>query len=111
MYYDVRDIPKHIIIDEKYKEKESILKDWSKIEKKKEPEFHFPQISSRRKELLDMAYINLNDYIKKHLFKEGVVEQGVIDLKESLNLIKYPFRIECFDISNIQGKDAVVPIS
>lgn len=111
MYYDVRDIPKHIIIDEKYKEKESILKDWSKIEKKKEPEFHFPQISSRRKELLDMAYINLNDYIKKHLFKESVVEQGVIDLKESLNLIKYPFRIECFDISNIQGKDAVGSMS
>ena len=111
MYYDSKELPKHITISNSYSKKEKVLKEWMEIEKKKNVELHFPLINSRRKELLDMAYINLNDDIKKHLFKESVVENGVIALKESLNLKKYPIRIECFDISNIQGKDAVGSMS
>lgn len=111
MYYDSRELPKHIIIENLYSEKAEVLKEWMEIEKKKQAELHFPLINSRRKELLEMAYINLNDDIKKYLFKENIVDQGVIALKESLNLKKYPIRIECFDISNIQGKDAVGSMS
>lgn len=111
MYYDEREMPQHIVSDKKYSSKEEILKEWVKIKKDRVIDFHFPVINSRRKELLEMAYINLNDDIKKVLFKERVVEQGVIELKNSLNLKKYPLRIECFDISNIQGKDAVGSMS
>ncbi len=111
MYYDSRELPKHIIIENLYSEKAEVLKEWMEIEKKKQAELHFPLINSRRKELLEMAYINLSDDVKKYLFKENIVAQGVIALKESLNLKKYPVRIECFDISNIQGKDAVGSMS
>jgi excinuclease ABC subunit C len=111
MYYDEKDMPKHIILDKKYLAKEEILKEWIKIKEKSLLEIHFPIINSRRMELLEMAYINLNDDIKKTLFKERIVEEGVVELKDSLNLQKYPLRIECFDISNIQGKDAVGSMS
>ena len=55
---------------------------------------------------------NKNDYLLKKIeeVENDKIKRGrnaVIDLKDKLNLIKLPERIEAFDISNIQGKLSV----
>ena len=39
------------------------------------------------------------------------MKREIKDLHDILNLKRFPRRIECFDISNIQGKDAVASMS
>ena len=54
-----------------------------------------------------MAYKNLERDIETYFSKKDTIEKGIKDLHDILNLKRFPRRIECFDISNIQGKDAV----
>lgn len=110
-YYEKRNIPKNIISDEKYLEKEELIKEWAKIEKKKEIKMYFPKIQSRRKQLLEMGYLNLNEEVEKFFRKKRLVREGLLNLKRKLRLKKMPHRIECFDISNIQGVDAVAAMT
>ena len=110
-YYEKRNIPKNIIFDEKYLEKEELIKEWVKIEKKKEIKMYFPKIQSRRKQLLEMGYLNLNEEVEKFFRKKRLVREGLLNLKRKLRLKKMPHRIECFDISNIQGVDAVAAMT
>ena len=110
-YYEKRNIPKNIIFDEKYLEKEELIKEWAKIEKKKEIKMYFPKIQSRRKQLLEMGYLNLDEEVEKFFRKKRLVREGLLNLKRKLRLKKMPHRIECFDISNIQGVDAVAAMT
>lgn len=110
-YYEKRNIPKNIISDEKYLEKEELIKEWAKIEKKKEIKMYFPKIQSRRKQLLEMGYLNLDEEVEKFFRKKRLVREGLLNLKRKLRLKKMPHRIECFDISNIQGVDAVAAMT
>ena len=110
-YYEKRNIPKNIISDEKYLEKEELIKEWAKIEKKKEIKMYFPKIQSRRKQLLEMGYLNLVEEVEKFFRKKRLVREGLLNLKRKLRLKKMPHRIECFDISNIQGVDAVAAMT
>ena len=64
-----------------------------------------------RKQLVDLAVSNSNDYLEKSLsLKErhdNMTMGGVIQLQEFLKLDKMPIRIECFDISHISGTNKV----
>jgi excinuclease ABC subunit C len=62
-------------------------------------------------ELLDMALLNLQRDIESYFTRKSVLEAGLMNLYSILELKKIPRRIECFDISNIQGKDAVASMS
>lgn len=110
-YYEKRSIPKNIICDMRYEEKSSLIMEWSKIEKNKEIKMHFPKIHSRRYELLEMGYLNLREEVEKYFRQKKVVQEGLRNLKKELKLKSHPYRIECFDISNIQGKDAVAAMT
>ena len=110
-YYEKRSIPKNIICDMKYEEKSSLIMEWSKIEKNKEIKMHFPKIHSRRYELLEMGYLNLKEEVEKYFRQKKIVQEGLRNLKKELKLKSHPYRIECFDISNIQGKDAVAAMT
>ena len=110
-YYEKRSIPKNIICDMRYEEKSSLMMEWSKIEKNKEIKMHFPKIHSRRYELLEMGYLNLREEVEKYFRQKKVVQEGLRNLKKELKLKSHPYRIECFDISNIQGKDAVAAMT
>ena len=110
-YYEKRSIPRNIICDMRYEEKSELIKEWSKIEKGKEIKMHFPKIHSRRYELLEMGYLNLKEELEKYLRQKKVVQEGLRNLKKTLRLSSHPYRIECFDISNIQGKDAVAAMT
>ncbi|WP_064616495.1 excinuclease ABC subunit UvrC [Streptobacillus moniliformis] len=110
-YYDNKKIPKNIIIENKYKSNIDILEKYFSTEKNKLVKIHAPIIKSRRLSLLELGKKNLNYYLDEYMRTEKAISKGLIDLKNVLNLKKLPKIIECFDISNIQGKDAVSAMS
>ncbi|MBI2914383.1 MAG: excinuclease ABC subunit UvrC, partial [Firmicutes bacterium] len=61
--------------------------------------------------LISMAGENASLVLEEHLSeasrKEAETRRGLEELAHALQLSKLPFRIEAFDISNIQGNDAV----
>lgn len=110
-YYSKHVLPKSLVLDSKYEKELAVVVDALTVETSKKKEFHFPKIKSRRKELLDMAYKNLERDIENYFSKKDTLEKGIRDLHDILGLKRFPRKIECFDISNIQGKDAVASMS
>ena len=106
-FYTKHPLPNSIVFQSEYeKESEQILEALKKIKNRK-IEFHFPKIKSRRKELLEMGELNLERDIENYYRKKSVVEEGLYKLYTTLQLTRYPRKIECFDISNTQGKDGI----
>lgn len=74
--------------------------------------FTVPQKGDKKK-LLDLSLLNVKQYKADRMKQAEQLnpEQRTIRLmkgiQESLHLDRLPFRIECFDNSNIQGSDAV----
>ena len=60
-----------------------------------------------KKKLVDLAFQNLNSHFSKEQQKSEEVSKALQELQDKLHLQNYPHRMECFDISNISGKDAV----
>ncbi len=110
-FYSKHPIPKNIIFQPEYIESREIIEEWLKIKSGKNITLHFPKISGRREELLNMALLNLNKDIVIYYDKKSVIESGMAKLHRVLELKNFPRIIECFDISNIQGKDAVASMS
>lgn len=110
-YYFKHKIPKSIIFQEnEQKNEKNIKKIFSQLFDK-QPTLFFPKIQSRRKDLLKMGELNLQKEIENFYNKKAILEKGLENLFIKLNLKRFPFKIECFDISNIQGKDAVASMS
>ncbi len=110
-FYSKNTIPKNIIFDSKYSSDEELIKGWLIKNAGKNINVYFPSIKSRRMELLNMGHLNLKKDMDSYFIQKHILEQGLIKLHDILDLKKYPRRIECFDISNIQGKDAVASMS
>lgn len=64
-----------------------------------------------RKQLCDMAEVNANEHLEtaidKIRHKTDMTINACKALQEKLNLMRYPRRMECYDISNISGVDKV----
>lgn len=64
-----------------------------------------------KKRLVDMAYRNAVEYLTKSQTaidkKYNTTHGAVLQLKELLHLSVMPKRVECYDISNVQGVDKV----
>lgn len=64
-----------------------------------------------KKRLVDMSYRNAVEYLTKSQTaidkKYNTTHGAVLQLKELLHLTKLPTRVECYDISNVQGVDKV----
>lgn len=110
-YYSKHAIPKNIVFQKEHEEGSEIVNKWLNFKSEKRIELYFPKVKSRRMELLDMALLNLHRDIESYFTRKNVLEAGLMSLYSILELKKFPRRIECFDISNIQGKDAVASMS
>ena len=110
-FYSKHPIPKSIVFQEKMEDELNLVREILELQREKKVEFHFPKIKSRRKELLEMGELNISRDIESYFKKKSVVEEGLYKIYTELSLKKYPRKIECFDISNIQGKDAVASMS
>lgn len=64
-----------------------------------------------KKRLVDMAYRNAVEYLTKSQTsidkKYNTTHGAVLQLKDLLHLTVLPKRVECYDISNVQGVDKV----
>ena len=88
----------------------TLLEDYFKCEFNKSLSVIMPK-QGARKQLIDMAENNANDYLDKVVDKINHKDDMTINackrLQSILNLKRYPKRIECYDISNISGVDKV----
>ena len=110
-FYSKHPIPKNLVFQDELESFEELINAWIKAKSEGAVKVYFPKIKSRKKELLEMALLNLEKDMEKYYSSKKVVEEALINLYKTLRLKKYPRRIECYDISNIQGADAVASMS
>ena len=85
------------------------LKEWFLKNFNKKVEFKIPK-RGEKVQLLALVKTNARymlDELKLQRLKREFIPNSVTSLKRDLRLTKLPRRIECFDISNIQGTDTV----
>lgn len=67
---------------------------------------HHP-VRGEKRRLTEMAVINGEKELEKILLKEEEAQATLVSLRQLLGMDSLPERIECFDNSNLQGKDPV----
>lgn len=104
------DVPPSIIIEKEPEDKELLIK-WLEKRGQHEVAIRLPE-NEEEQRLWKMAETNAWLYLKhrdEQLSEELNDEQRAIleDVQNRLELSQLPLRIECYDISNISGQDAV----
>ena len=87
-----------------------LLKEWLNLRAEKKVKFVIPQRGELRslvKMCKQNAILQLKEIQIQKMKKEGYVPFAVAALQRDLRLNKLPNKIECFDISNLQGTDSV----
>lgn len=109
-YNELAEIPKEIVLETEPSEKD-ILLEWLSANSEKKVKFIVPKKSSELKSLVNMckqnAILQLKDLQLQKMKKEGDLPFVLSALMRDLRLTELPRRIECFDISNLQGTDTV----
>ena len=104
-YYLEKTNKPNIVVLQELPEEKFINNSINKKSKKK-MRFIVPSIGIKKK-LMDLAIEN-SKYNIEHINKKKNDTDNVLNvLKEKLLLEKTPYRIECFDISNMHGKNSV----
>jgi excinuclease ABC subunit C len=75
----------------------------------KKIEISFPQ-KGKKRDLIEMAERNAKALFCRELDERSLREKMLLDLQESLQLVRFPRCIECVDTSNISGTDPVASI-
>ena len=111
-YYSKSDfIPDEIYLETEI-ENFSVLKEWLEKKKKDKVNFVIPKIGEKAK-LVAMVKANAKlmlEDLKLAKLKREFVAPSVDALKRDLKMEKLPRRIECYDISHIQGTDTVASL-
>lgn len=109
LIYREFDLPREIYVNVELREKSSLEELLSQRAKSK-TSLHFPQ-RGEKVEILDTVKRNahhaLVQFLSKRANDAGVSGRTLEDLANALELDELPLRIECFDISNIQGTSVV----
>jgi excinuclease ABC subunit C len=109
-YNEFVEIPKEIVLEIEPSESESIL-EWLNQKSGRKSKFIVPIRQSDTKSLLNMckqnAILQLKEIQLQKMKKEGSVPYTLASLQRDLRLKHLPRKIECFDISNLQGTDTV----
>ena len=107
-YYSVHEPPAELIVQD-FCEGE-IVENFFKEKLNKSVTLTFAKQGVKAK-LLDMARANVKDYLEKSVdrikHKDDMTVNACKRLQEQLGLIRYPRRMECYDISNVSGVDKV----
>ncbi len=109
-YSEFVEIPKEIIIETDPYDKSPLIA-WLNQRATKKVKLIVPKRKSDTKSLLNMckqnAVLQLKEIQIQRMKKEGSVPYVLSALKRDLYLKSVPKKIECFDISNLQGTDTV----
>lgn len=91
-------------------EDQSLLEEWLSELRGRRVQLRVPQRGEGRR-LVDLARENaalaLRDRRHRRELSPERLRQDLVELQAALNLEDYPHRIECYDISNLSGQDAV----
>lgn len=101
-------IPRLILLQHPVDEA-AVLSEWLRRQRRGRVELQVPQRGAKKK-LVDTAVENAAQGLQLAQAKEmklEVISSGLQELKSKLRLPKMPRRIECYDVSNIQGALAV----
>lgn len=108
-YAEAPDIPPRLVLPCPLEEA-NLLNDWLTSLRGKRVELHVPQRGDRRR-LLELVRRNAEQGLEQLLLEQAQrkdrAEEGLTELWERLNLDHPPRRIECYDISTLQGREAV----
>ncbi len=105
-YLNKPNLPKEILVPYTVGD-ETLLGDILSVEAAHKVRLHVP-VRGKNKELLDMVMKNARDYLENVVIKKEEEEkEALLQLQEALGLEQIPKRIECYDISNIQGAENV----
>ena len=109
-FYDATPyVPPRILLQHPLEEADSILK-WLRDKRKGSVRFHVPQRGEKRR-LVQMVAENAEQGLEQLRVKQtsdtAAMDAAMLELQEALSLPYPPKRIECYDISNIQGTNAV----
>ncbi len=111
-YGEHTEIPKEILFETEPIDSD-LLKQWLNLRAEKKVKIVIPQRGELRS-LVKMceqnAILQLKEIQIQKMKKEGQVPFAVAALQRDLRLTKLPKKIECFDISNLQGTDSVASL-
>ena len=108
-YSEFVEIPKEIVLDIEPSDL-SALSDWLSMRAEKKVKFIIPKrgsLNSLTKMCKENAILQLKEIQLQKMKKEGHVPYALAALQRDLRLNILPKKIECFDISNLQGTDTV----
>jgi excinuclease ABC subunit C len=84
----------------------AVLETWLTNKREAKVEVQVPQ-RGRKRELVQMASDNASQSLREHTLSRRSKEKILLELQQELGLKHLPRRIEAFDISQIQGTEAV----
>jgi excinuclease ABC subunit C len=111
-YTDFADIPKEIIVEVEPSDIE-ILVEWLSLKANRKVKLIIPQRGNLRsliKMCSENALLQLKEIQIQKMKNEGQIPYSVAALQRDLRLPSLPKKIECFDISNLQGTDSVASL-
>jgi excinuclease ABC subunit C len=106
LYLDIRQIPDHIHVPAAFEDQE-LLQEFLTEKRGRKVEIHTPQ-RGQKKAMIDLAATNARHSFEGRFRVMAPSEEALRQaFQETLGLETPPERIECFDISHIQGTDQV----
>jgi excinuclease ABC subunit C len=88
----------------------AILEEWLSEKKKARVHIETPN-RGKKKELIDIVVENARNSLEqikiKEISEQGTLREALVEIQKEFKLPVLPSRIEGYDISNIQGSDAV----
>ena len=108
-YTDFADIPKEIVVEVEPSDI-VVLTEWLSQKANRKVKLIIPQRGNLRslvKMCSENALLQLKEIQIQKMKNEGQVSYSVSALQRDLRLPNLPTKIECFDISNLQGTDTV----
>jgi len=108
-YNEFVEIPDEIVLQTEPAEAQ-LLNDWLSLKGEKKIKFVIPKrgnMFSLMKMCNENAILQLKEIQLQKMKREGKVPHAVAALQRDLRLNTLPRKIECFDISNLQGTDTV----
>ena len=112
-YSSASHVPRRILIPEKIN-REPVITEWLQTRRDGPVQITVPERGPKRRlvqMVSDNAIQGLEQLKLKWISDTNRMESAMSELQEQLNLPKLPKRIECYDISHIQGTNTVASMS
>ena len=105
-YLDAAFVPAEVHVPADFEDR-VLLQDWLSAKRGRRVEIRTPQRGSKR-EMMDLVHRNARLVFLQRFRAEALSPAALSrEIEEALDLERAPRRIECFDISNLQGSDIV----